>query len=63
MARTNPNDLIAFNTIARERSFTRAAAKPGVSPSVLSHTMAHRAGHAHGGGYGAVLFLRVASAA
>ncbi|WP_207462814.1 LysR family transcriptional regulator [Azospirillum sp. SYSU D00513] len=39
MARANTNDLIAFITVARERSFTRAAAKLGVSPSALSHTM------------------------
>jgi DNA-binding transcriptional LysR family regulator len=39
MARPNVNDLIAFIAVARERSFTRAAAKLGVSPSALSHTM------------------------
>jgi DNA-binding transcriptional LysR family regulator len=39
MPRANTNDLIAFITVARERSFTRAAAKLGVSPSALSHTM------------------------
>ena len=39
MSRTNLNDMIAFTTVARERSFTRAAAKLGVSPSALSHTM------------------------
>jgi len=39
MARANANDLIAFITVAQERSFTRAAAKLGVSPSALSHTM------------------------
>jgi len=39
MARANVNDLIAFITVARERSFTRAAAKLGVSPSALSHTL------------------------
>ncbi len=39
MARTNPNDLIAFVAVARERSFTRAAAALGVSTSALSHTM------------------------
>jgi DNA-binding transcriptional LysR family regulator len=37
MARTNLNDLAAFAVIARERSFTRAAAKLGVTPSSLSH--------------------------
>ena len=39
MARVNINDLVAFLSVARERSFTRAAAKLGVSPSALSHTM------------------------
>ncbi|MBI3676965.1 MAG: LysR family transcriptional regulator [Proteobacteria bacterium] len=33
------NDLIAFLAVARERSFTRAAAHLGVSQSALSHTM------------------------
>src|ERR1700738_1430650 len=35
----NLNDLAAFLAIARERSFTRAAAKLGVSQSALSHTV------------------------
>jgi DNA-binding transcriptional LysR family regulator len=39
MARTNLNELAAFAVVARERSFTRAAAALGVSPSALSHTM------------------------
>jgi DNA-binding transcriptional LysR family regulator len=39
MARGNINDLIAFVAIARERSFTRAAAQLGVSQSALSHTI------------------------
>ncbi len=39
MARTNLNDLAAFAVVARERSFTRAAAALGVSPSALSHMM------------------------
>jgi DNA-binding transcriptional LysR family regulator len=39
MPRENLNDLLAFLAIARERSFTRAAAKLGVSPSALSHTI------------------------
>ena len=39
MARENINDLIAFLAVARERSFTRAAAKVGVSQSALSHTI------------------------
>lgn len=39
MSRTNINDLIAFLAIAREGSFTKAAAKLGVSQSALSHTI------------------------
>jgi DNA-binding transcriptional LysR family regulator len=39
MARPNVNDLVAFLAVARERSFTRAAAKLGVSQSALSHTV------------------------
>jgi DNA-binding transcriptional LysR family regulator len=39
MQRQTIDDLIAFRVIARERSFTRAAAQIGVSPSALSHTM------------------------
>jgi DNA-binding transcriptional LysR family regulator len=39
MPRQNINDLIAFRGVARERSFTRAAAQMGVSPSALSHTI------------------------
>jgi DNA-binding transcriptional LysR family regulator len=35
----NLNDLLAFVAVARERSFTRAAAKLGVSRSALSHTL------------------------
>jgi DNA-binding transcriptional LysR family regulator len=35
----NLNDLIAFLAVVRERSFTRAAAKLGVSQSALSHTI------------------------
>ena len=35
----NLNDLLAFLAVARERSFTRAAAKLGVSQSALSHTI------------------------
>jgi len=37
MQRTNLNDLVAFLTVARELSFTRAAAKLGISQSSLSH--------------------------
>ena len=39
MARENINDLLVFLAVARERSFTRAAAKFGVSQSALSHTI------------------------
>lgn len=39
MPRHNINDLLAFRAVARERSFTRAAAQIGVSPSALSHRM------------------------
>lgn len=39
MARDNYNDLQAFLAVVRERSFTRAAARLGVSQSALSHTI------------------------
>jgi DNA-binding transcriptional LysR family regulator len=39
MARQNVNDLLAFLAVAKERSFTRAAAQLGVSQSALSHTV------------------------
>src|SRR5258708_1297307 len=39
MPRQNLNDLIAYLAVARERSFTNAAAKLGVSQSALSHTI------------------------
>jgi DNA-binding transcriptional LysR family regulator len=39
VARESINDLVAFVAVARERSFTRAAAKMGVSQSALSHTI------------------------
>jgi DNA-binding transcriptional LysR family regulator len=39
MPRENYNDLQAFLAVARERSFTRAAAQLGVSQSALSHTI------------------------
>ena len=39
MARADLSDLVAFLAVARERSFTRAAAKLGVSQSALSHTI------------------------
>src|ERR1700683_3616599 len=35
----NLNDLLVFLAVAKERSFTRAAAKLGVSQSALSHTI------------------------
>ena len=39
MARENLNDLLAFVAVARECSFTRAAAQLGVSQSALSQTI------------------------
>ena len=39
MQREHFNDLIAFLAVARERSFTKAAAKLGVSQSALSHAI------------------------
>ena len=39
MQRGHLDDLRAFVAVGRERSFTRAAAKLGVSQSALSHTM------------------------
>lgn len=39
MTRQNVNDLLAFLAVARERSFTKAAARFGVSQSALSHTI------------------------
>ena len=39
MRRQDLNDLLAFLAIAREASFTKAAAKLGVSQSALSHIM------------------------
>lgn len=39
MQRGNIDDVLAFLAVARERSFTRAAAKLGVSQSALSHTV------------------------
>ena len=47
MRRQNINDLLAFLAVAKDRSFTKAAAKLGVSPSALSHTirgLEHRLG-------------------
>ncbi len=39
MQRGNLNDLVAFQAVGRERSFTKAAAKLGVSQSALSYTI------------------------
>jgi DNA-binding transcriptional LysR family regulator len=37
MARDNINDMLIFFEVVRERSFTRAAAKLGMTQSALSH--------------------------
>src|SRR5215217_5651195 len=39
MPRQNVKDLLAFLAVAREQSFTKAAAQLGVSQSTLSHTI------------------------
>jgi DNA-binding transcriptional LysR family regulator len=39
MPHENYNDLLAFLAVAREQSFTKAAAQRGVSQSALSHTV------------------------
>jgi DNA-binding transcriptional LysR family regulator len=39
MQRGHLDDLVAFLAVAREQSFTKAAARLGVSQSALSHTM------------------------
>ncbi|GAB2490546.1 LysR family transcriptional regulator [Comamonas humi] len=39
MATTKVNDLQAFVAVARDQSFTKAAAKLRITPSALSHTM------------------------
>ncbi|WP_421566494.1 LysR family transcriptional regulator [Ochrobactrum sp. EDr1-4] len=39
MSRQNISDLLAFLAVAREKSFTKAAAKFGISQSALSHTV------------------------
>ena len=39
MPRENYGDLLAFLAVARERSFTRAAAQVGISQSALSHAI------------------------
>ena len=39
MAKRNLNDLLSFVSVAREGSFTRAAAKLGVTQSALSQAI------------------------
>ena len=39
MQRGHLDDLVAFVAVGREKSFTKAAAKLGVSQSALSHTV------------------------
>lgn len=39
MPRESVNDLLGFLAVARDRSFTRAAARLGVTPSALSHSI------------------------
>jgi DNA-binding transcriptional LysR family regulator len=39
MARDNLSDILVFLAVARERSFTRAAARLGMTQSALSHTI------------------------
>ena len=39
MHRGNLNDLLAFLAVAEERSFTKAAARLGVSQPALSYTI------------------------
>src|SRR3984885_14823001 len=39
MQRGHLDDLVAFVAVGREKSFTKAAAKLGVSQSALSHTL------------------------
>src|SRR5215218_9999637 len=39
MQRGHLDDLLAFVALGQERSFTRAAAKLGISQSALSHTI------------------------
>lgn len=39
MKHTKVNDLQAFVAVARDQSFTKAAARLGITPSALSHTM------------------------
>lgn len=44
MARDELSELKAFIAVASDSSFTKAAAKLGVSPSALSHTVWPAAG-------------------
>lgn len=44
MPREDLSDLLAFLAVARERSFTKAAGKLGVSQSALSHTVSRLEG-------------------
>ena len=39
MSRENFSELLSFLAVAQERSFTKAAARRGVTPSAISHTM------------------------
>ncbi|HTR86962.1 MAG TPA: LysR family transcriptional regulator, partial [Reyranella sp.] len=39
MQKGNLDDLLAFLAVGRDRSFTKAAARLGVSQSALSHTV------------------------
>ena len=39
MTQTKVNDLQAFLAVARDQSFTKAAARLGITPSALSHTI------------------------
>src|ERR1700754_1654872 len=39
MSSEDYRDIVAFLAVAQERSFTRAAARLGVSPSAVSHTV------------------------
>lgn len=39
MVQTKVNDLQAFLAVARDQSFTKAAARLGITPSALSHTI------------------------
>jgi DNA-binding transcriptional LysR family regulator len=50
MPKRSFHDVFAFISVARERNFTKAAAKLGVSQSALSHTI--RALEARSAAYG-----------